>query len=78
MTLVYILRLRYSSSWFLQLYEGFADQFNKENQNPEFGQIFCLGINTKSIESFIEESKEKLDEYMPVLLRAAGNTFYTP
>lgn len=71
MTLVYALRLKQSSSQTLRSYREFVKNLKQDHQEPEFGQIFC--IDKESIEAFIEGSKDRLNEYMPVLLRAAGN-----
>lgn len=68
MTLVYLLRLKLSSAQFLQQYEEFTEKLEDE---PEFGQIFCIDADKESVEHFITQHGEKLNEYMPVLLRAA-------
>lgn len=73
MTLVYVLRLKLSGAQFLQHYEDFAKKLKDDHQEPEFGQIFCIGIDKKTIEAFIGKSKDKLNECMPVLLRAVGD-----
>jgi hypothetical protein len=71
MTLAYILHLKQSSSQFLQHYQEFVKKLEDDHQEPEFGQIFCIDIDKQSVEAFIGESENKLNEYMPVLLRAA-------
>lgn len=73
MTLAYVLRLKLSGPQFLKQYEEFVKKLEDDHQEPEFGQIFCIDIDKKSIEAFIGRSKDKLNEYMPVLVRVAGN-----
>jgi len=71
MTLAYVLRIKLTGSQFLKHYEEFVKKLKADNQEPEFGQIFCIDMDKKTVEAFIEESGDKLNEYMPVLLRAA-------
>lgn len=71
MTLAYILHIKLSGSQFLEQYDEFVKKLKSDGQEPEFGQIFCIDINKKTVEDFIEESEGMLNEYMPVLLRAA-------
>jgi hypothetical protein len=73
MTLAYVLRLKLSSAQFLQHYDDFTKKLRDNHQEPEFGQIFCIDIDKKSIEAFIGASEDKLNEYMPILLRATVN-----
>jgi len=72
MTLVYVLRLKLSGAQFLQHYEHFVKELKGNHQEPEFGRIFCIDMDKKTIEAFIGGHEDKLNEYMPVLLRAAG------
>lgn len=71
MTLAYVLRIKLTGSQFLKHYEEFVKKLKDDNQEPEFGQIFCIDIDKKTVEAFIGEHEDKLNEYMPVLLRAA-------
>jgi hypothetical protein len=75
MTLAYVLHLKLSGAQFLQHYDEFIKKLKDDHQEPEFGQIFCIDIDKKSIEAFIEGSEDKLNEYMSVLLRAAGDAY---
>jgi len=73
MTLAYVLRIKLTSPQFLQHYEEFVKKLEDDHQEPEFGQIFCIDMDTDSVEAFIAESEDKLNEYMAVLLRAAAD-----
>jgi hypothetical protein len=68
MTLAYVLRLKQSGAQFLQQYKEFAEKLDDE---PEFGQIFCIDADKESVERFIAQHGDNLNEYMPVLLRVA-------
>jgi len=71
MTLVYVLHIRLTGPQFLHHYDEFVKELRGDNKEPEFGQIFCIDMDTDSVEAFIEESEDELNEYMAVLLRAA-------
>lgn len=75
MTVAYNLRIKLSSAQFLKHYEEFTKKLKDEQQEPEFGQIFCIDMDKRSIEAFIGEHEDKLNEYMSVLLRAAGDAY---
>jgi len=68
MTLVYVLQLKQSSAQFLPQYKEFTKKLEDE---PEFGRIFCIDADKESVERFIAQHGDKLNEYMPVLLRVA-------
>jgi len=73
MTLAYVLCLKQSGGQFLRQYEQFVADLKRCHEEPEFGQIFCIGTDKKSIEAFIGDSEDRLNEYMPVLLRTIGD-----
>ena len=73
MTLAYVLRIKLTGAQFLKRYEEFVKKLKDDNQEPEFGQIFCIDMDKDAVEAFIGESEGKLNEYMPVLLHAAGD-----
>lgn len=75
MTLAYILRIKLSSVQFLKHYDDFVKKLKDDQQEPEFGQIFCIDMDKESIETFIGEHQDKLNEYMSVLLRAVGDAY---
>lgn len=68
MTLVYVMRLKQPSTQFLRQYKEFTETLEDE---PEFGQIFCIDSDKDSVERFIIQHRDMLNEYMPALLRAA-------
>lgn len=75
MTLAYVLRIKLTGSQFLKHYEEFAKKLKDDSQEPEFGQIFCIDTEKKTIQAFIDEHEDKLNEYMSVLLRVAGDAY---
>lgn len=75
MTLIYALRLKLSGLQFMKHYEHFAESLKGKHQEPEFGEIFCIAPEKNTVEAFIKESEDKLNEYMPALLRIAATEY---
>lgn len=68
MTAVFTVRMRTSSEEFLQNYDEFTKKLRENHEEPEFGELFCIDIDRKTIENFIAKYHDRLDEYMPPLL----------
>ncbi len=71
MTLVYIVRLGVSSQSFLQDYESFVNTLTARREDAEFEKLFVLDMDKTKVEAFINKQEDKLNEYMPILLRKA-------
>jgi 8-oxo-dGTP pyrophosphatase MutT (NUDIX family) len=71
MTIVYILRLNVTAVEFLRNYEEFTQVLKDHGDIPEFGELFSIDNDADVIEAFIEKYDDRLNEFMPVSLRAA-------
>lgn len=69
MTIAYTLRIKQSSEAFLQAYEVFAAKLLDKGEEPEFGSLYCITADEASVEAFIAEHNEELNEYVAALLR---------
>ena len=72
MTLIYTVKLTTTSKQFQKDYAAFAKALQKRGKEPEFDQIFCIDNDASTVEAFIQEYKDRLNEYMTVLLRAVS------
>lgn len=72
MTVVYTLRLNQNSEEFLKAYDAFATYLRATSEEPEFGKIFTLDRDKQIVNQFISDHADKLDEYMPILLRTVA------
>lgn len=72
-TLCYILRLTLKSSQLLQQYDEFTESLRHNGQEPEFGQLICIDADKRAVEAYIEKFEDRMNEFMPVLLRAAAD-----
>jgi hypothetical protein len=68
-TVVFTVHLRLSSREFLENYDKFAKQLHAQNEEPEFGELFCLNPDRKTIQDFVTKHQDRFDEYMPILLQ---------
>lgn len=76
MTVVYVVKLNLSASEFLKRYQDdFMRQLNLRGELPEFGELLTVQAIPESIEEFIEQNKDRLNEYMAVTLRQAQRDF---
>jgi 8-oxo-dGTP pyrophosphatase MutT (NUDIX family) len=73
LTVAYLVRLSQTGTEFLQNYETFARKIENMGEEPEFGELFSLDADEQSIDDFISSHADKLDEYMPILLRAVAS-----
>ncbi|MEK7153409.1 MAG: hypothetical protein AAB834_05655 [Patescibacteria group bacterium] len=71
MTIVYVLRLKQTAQTFLSVYEKFVQELRGRSEEPEFGELFSIQASPESIEEFISQNKDRLNEYMAVTLRQA-------
>jgi len=69
MTVVYVAHLQMPNAEFLQKYDQFARQLRAQGEEPEFGELFCLSPDRKTIKGFVAKHQERFDEYMPILLK---------
>lgn len=69
MTVVYLLELKLSSVEFLQHFARYGEALKKRGEDSEFDMLYCIERDTMSVEEFIDEHNEMLNEYMPGLLR---------
>jgi len=67
-TVAYIARLQVTSNEFLQGYDKFVRQLQQNGEEPEFGELFCIENDQKTLESFVAQHHDRFDEYMPSLL----------
>ena len=73
--LCYVLVLNQTPLEFLKSYQRFAAKLKVAGEQPEFEELVSLPANQPSVEEFIAAHQEKLNPYMPGLLRAvAGYT----
>lgn len=68
-TVVYTVRLKTNSAEFLQKYDTFAAQLRKSGEEPEFGELFCLNPDRKTVQDFVTKHQGRFDDYMPILLK---------
>jgi 8-oxo-dGTP pyrophosphatase MutT (NUDIX family) len=68
-TVVFTVHLKATSQEFLQNYDKFAHQLRGQGEEPEFGELFCLNPDRKTIQDFVAKHQNRFDEYMPILLQ---------
>lgn len=71
MTISYILRITQTADQFMSGYQKFVKILNNTGDEPEFGELFYIDNSRESIEAFIAQRGERLNEYMAVLFRDA-------
>ncbi len=74
-TISYILRINQTARQFMIDYEKFVKSVTDSGDEPEFGELFCIDNNQESLEDFIANYHERLNEYMAVLLRDVHRDF---
>lgn len=71
MTITYILRTVKSADEFAHGYQSFVESLVAGGEAPEFSELFYVPNNQHAVETFIGHHHERLNEYMPALLRSA-------
>lgn len=69
--LAYSLELKITAEQFLERYDKFAGRLFDEGSKPEFDRLLTVKANAADVEAFIKKHWAKLNQYMPMLLRAA-------
>jgi hypothetical protein len=72
MTLVYVVNLNVTSEQFEQDYKTFIQSLKTKGEEPEFDEIFCIDKDVVAVDTFIDQHKNRLNEYMAVLLRTVS------
>lgn len=72
LTAVFTVRLRATGAQFLQAYDAFVAELRAHNEEPEFGELFCLNPDRQTIEDFVAKHLDRFDEYMPILLKTVA------
>jgi 8-oxo-dGTP pyrophosphatase MutT (NUDIX family) len=75
MTVAYVLRIKQTADQFMGDYDKFARTLVASNEEPEFGELFCLDNSQEAVDEFITKYGERLNEYMAVLFQAAHPRF---
>lgn len=73
MTVTYEVKLHETSELFIKKYNEFVLHLQKNNEQPEFGNIIILDKNKKSFNDFFNQKDIKLDEYMRPLFKYLSN-----
>jgi hypothetical protein len=73
MTVVYIVRIKQAGAEFLKAYEAFAKELAEKDEEPEFDKIFTLAMDKPTVDTFIAEHTDKLDEYMTILIQTIAS-----
>lgn len=73
MTVVYLLQLKLNSAEFLQHFENYVEALKSRGEDSEFDTLFCIERDSVSVDEFIDEHNEMLNEYMPRLLQEMCN-----
>lgn len=68
---VYRVRLNETADEFVEKYDAFAKELNKNGEKPEFGNIVILDKTNKTIHDFFNTHRNECDEYMEPLLTYA-------
>lgn len=72
MTVVYRVLLNETSTEFIEKYDDFVTQLEKNGETPEFSEIIVLDKNKSSFSQFFSQQDIKLDEYMKPLFEFIG------
>jgi hypothetical protein len=72
MTLVYVVKLNITSEQYKQDYMTFIQSLKLKGEDPEFAEIFCIDKDATKVDTFINQHKDRLNEYMAILLRTAS------
>jgi hypothetical protein len=72
MTLVYVVNLNSTSEQFKRDYKAFIQSLKLKGEEPEFDEIFYIDKDAAKVDTFISQYKDRLNEYMEILLRTAS------
>lgn len=69
MGVCYLVYVKQTSAEFLKLYDDFAERLEAAGEDPEFEQLISLDASQAAVDAFITAHADRLQEFMPVLLR---------
>ena len=72
MTIVYVVRLLQSCQSFMDRYASYAERMLRGGGEPEFAKVCSVSNDPESVEAFLREHAEQLNEYLAVTFRAAA------